>query len=312
MSLNYNSSSDHYKQLLTKFIDHYQKEMEIIQDDKLLDELKLLQALVSTNDSSSLPTYNSPYEAKTKSEKSSHDLSDPRHTDEYLHKIKQKIEKLQIPDPKSLPESSNIVELCFLMDCTGSMSSFISMCRRKMNEIVDIITRDNPSTVIRIAFVGYRDHRDAPVKTLHFCTDVNKIKSHIGTINAEGGNDIPEDICGGLLNAINLEWKSRKRLVILIADAPCHGKMYHNVQSDDYEAGDPNGLIPEVLLSQLAYINIPFFFAKISETTDKMTALWKNHLRDTNPDFPLTIFSIQSDDDFVANITDAIASVIFS
>jgi len=55
-----------------------------------------------------------------------------------------------------------------------------------------------------------------------------------------------------------------------------------------------------------------FFFAKINKQTDKMTTLWENHMREYNPDFPLTLFSIQNDVDFVANITDAIATVIFS
>jgi len=197
------------------------------------------------------------------------------------------------------------------MDCTGSMGSYISMCQRKINQIVDIITRDNPNTVIRIAFVGYRDHRDSPVQTLHFCSDVNTTKQHISGVQAAGGDDAPEDVAGGLNSAINLEWKCSKRLLILIADAPCHGNMYHPF-SDNYPQGDPNGLIPEVLLTLLANKNINIFFARINDQTDKMTTLWKNHLREYNPDFPLTIFSIQNEEDFVANITDAIASVILA
>jgi len=227
-------------------------------------------------------------------------------------KIQLDSEILQSSNQKPLTEASNIVELCFLMDCTGSMGSYISMCQNKINEIVDIITRDNPSTVIRIAFVGYRDHSDAPVKTLPFCTEVNTVKSYISReLKADGGGDIPEDICGGLLNAINLEWNCKNRLLILITDAPCHGNMYHSC-SDTYPSGDPSGLIPEVLLSQLANKKINIFFAKIKNDTDKMTTLWENHLREYNPVFPLTIFSIQNDVDFVANITDAIATVIFS
>jgi len=112
------------------------------------------------------------------------------------------------------------------------------------------------------------------------------------------------------LKAINLEWTTRSRLLILIADAPCHGDMYHQ-EDDDYPKGDPNGLIPEILLSQAAEKNIHLFFARIKPMTDKMIALWKKHMQEYYSSFPLNVFSIVDDNYFFSNITDAIATVTF-
>jgi len=98
--------------------------------------------------------------------------------------------------------------------------------------------------------------------------------------------------------------------MIIIADAPCHGTMYHN-EKDNYPTGDPGGLIPEVLLSQAAAKNIHVFFAKIKPMTDKMTSLWTDHMRKNHPSFPFNVFSIDSDVDFVVNITDAILSTAY-
>jgi len=195
------------------------------------------------------------------------------------------------------------------MDCTGSMGSYIRMCQEKINLIVDIIIKDNPNTNIKIAFVGYRDHKDSPVKPLSFTSNVTDVKLFISQVSAQGGNDIPEDVCGGFRTAINLSWKSSHRLMILITDAPCHGDMYHTV-SDDYPKGDPNGLIPEVLLTEAVNKNIEVFFARINHSTDKMTTLWQKHLRQGGNS--LTVFSLANDNDFIANITDAITTVLMT
>lgn len=40
-----------------------------------------------------------------------------------------------------------------------------------------------------------------------------------------------------------MQWQARARYAILVADAPCHGKKYHEDSIDDeYPKGDPNGI----------------------------------------------------------------------
>lgn len=64
------------------------------------------------------------------------------------------------------------------------------------------------------------------------------------------GGDVPEDIAGGLSRAVDLSWKSPIRLCILIADAPCHGSIYHACR-DNYPGGCPKKLDPRKLLCTL-------------------------------------------------------------
>ena len=49
------------------------------------------------------------------------------------------------------------VDLAFLLDCTGSMSSYISAAKNSMKDIVTRVKRTNAGLNLRIAVVGYRD-----------------------------------------------------------------------------------------------------------------------------------------------------------
>jgi len=302
-----------YVEILNIFIEHYKKEVEIIQDNRLLEELQLLEGLRG-NDVPRIFPPSTPYRIgqvpPPAVAKSNITTSDYNHTHQYLSKIEAGLQKISTTK-EPLPEPSNTVEVCFLMDCTGSMGSYIKMCQEKITQIVDIICSDNPNTSILISFVGYREHKDHSPSVLSFNADVSSVKSFISTVKPLGGKDIPEDVCGGLNLAINLDWKTRHRLLILIADAPCHGKMYHS-EGDDYPDGDPLGFIPEVQLSQATNKNIHIFFARLKKETDQMTSLWEKHMRNYDSAFPLTIFSIADDSDFIANITDAITTILMS
>jgi len=292
--------SDHYKGILTTFLDYFKKEVEIIGDSNLLQEIAIIEDILE------LKYINNPVPQPVKA---STNLTKYQHTPEYELKIKSRTFLLE--QEPIVSEKSDTVELCFIMDVTGSMGAYIAMCQQKVAEIVDIVTKDHPQTKIKLAFVAYRDHKDPQQsKVIPFTTKVETLKIEINSIKAGGGQDIPEDICGGLRDALQLKWETPRRLMIIIADAPCHGKMYHDEQ-DNYPTGDPDGLIPEVLLSQAAAKNIHSFFAQIHSRTDKMTSLWTRHMRENHPAYPFSVFSLASDQDFVSNITDAIMTTAF-
>jgi len=294
--------SDHYKKLLLTFLDYFKKEVEIIGDSNLLQEIEIIEDILELKLLPTSALHQVPQQTSTSIAKYNHTQNYQRTIDKALSNIDQQ---------PLLEDQSDTVELCFIMDATGSMGSYIAMCQQKVGEIVDIVTNDNPQTTIKIAFVAYWDHTDKEkVRVYPFTTDVSLLKKNISLVKANGGGDIPEDICGGLKAAVGLDWKTRRRLMIIIADAPCHGTMYHN-EKDNYPTGDPGGLIPEVLLSQAAAKNIHVFFAKIKPMTDKMTSLWTDHMRKNHPSFPFNVFSIDSDVDFVVNITDAILSTAY-
>ena len=49
------------------------------------------------------------------------------------------------------------LELMFIMDCTGSMSSWIKKCQDEIIRIVQFIKDDNDNCEVKVSFVGYRD-----------------------------------------------------------------------------------------------------------------------------------------------------------
>ncbi|GFH20633.1 alpha-protein kinase vwkA [Haematococcus lacustris] len=63
-------------------------------------------------------------------------------------------------DIKTMLIKSFQLDLVFLIDVTASMEPSISMVRDKVNSIVQGIKGMHPRTVMRLAFVGYRDYHD--------------------------------------------------------------------------------------------------------------------------------------------------------
>jgi len=98
-------------------------------------------------------------------------------------------------------------------------------------------------------------------------------------------------------------------MVILVADAPCHGEVFHD-EDDQYPSGDPNGLEPEVLLSEMVELGINLFFSEICKKTKKMVGIWKRHFEKNKKGVEMKTFEITKSEDFLPSIADAIASVI--
>ncbi len=125
-------------------------------------------------------------------------------------------------------ELAREVDLCFLVDVTGSMSPYIAGVRDSINDIVDDLLNsslsENAVEDLRIAFVGYRDFGDGEKQfTLFPFTDnVADFRDFVAATQASGGANVPEDVCGGLDESLKLEWGSpaRTRLIFHIADAP--------------------------------------------------------------------------------------------
>jgi len=127
----------------------------------------------------------------------------------------------------------------------------------------------------RVAFVGYRDFCDGPAQTHGFTERVEDVVQFIDRQHAHGGGDAAEDIAGGLADALALDWVSQTRTLVLIADAPCHGKQYQprSHASDDYPEGDPTGLCMTTLLQTCRTSGIDFTFVQLTSETDTMQRL---------------------------------------
>jgi len=218
-----------------------------------------------------------------------------------LKETEEKCKNISQDDLNSSMEAENArrqrylygIDIGFLLDCTGSMCSWIKTAGNHIAKVMDIAPSKFPNATTRIAFVGYRDHCDGDLRQVKYdfveVSEVENLKNQILSLPATGGGDAPEDIAGGLKNVTELSWRSSTRLVIHIADAPCHGTKYHDCSDDSLPGGDKYGLVPEDLLGKLCSKRVDYYFIRINSSTDKMIPIFKevynrsgSHFREFN------------------------------
>jgi hypothetical protein len=211
---------------------------------------------------------------------------------------------------QQLRAKRNGVDVCILMDCTGSMASWIEQAKTKVSDITRrVVELNGHKTKVRVAFVGYRDIGDegqpaGRFEIQPFVESAAQVEAFVSRVQATGGDDAPEDIAGALAKAKDLDWFADARLIIHFGDAPCHGTKYHNFH-DNYPQGDPTGLVPEVLLKELEQMNVQYFFGKINSSTDKMLSIFQRTCDE------ITILELGSDTSlFVPKVVDSISTSI--
>ena len=178
--------------------------------------------------------------------------------------------------PGSLFKTACSTDLMFLIDTTGSMSSYIKAAKNQVRSIVDDIkVAFLHEADVRVGIVGYKDHGDDPnIEFLDFTPDVDKVHFFLSNLEADGGGDAPEDVLGGLQQALNASWKHQTRCIIHIADAPPHGTALHDMgpDADDYPGAgsEPHGLTHGPLLQRMVSLKINYALLRITPATDKM------------------------------------------
>eukprot|EP00761_Pharyngomonas_kirbyi_P010850 gb/GECH01010873.1/.p1 GENE.gb/GECH01010873.1/~~gb/GECH01010873.1/.p1 ORF type:complete len:759 (+),score=129.85 gb/GECH01010873.1/:1-2277(+) len=221
---------------------------------------------------------------------------------------------------RAMMESSSKIsmDICFAMDCTGSMGLWIEAGKEKITKLVQSIEsmiKDRFSdyeTNIRVSFVGYRDHNDTNrIQKMPFTEDTDGVCRFVGTMDATGGGDAPEDITGAYQEALELPWEAEHRFLVHIADAPCHGTKYHDLgrSCDNNADGCPENLKPEDQLEVMKSKNINLLFTKITEHTDKMIDVFSKVYNDSK--FNLEILDLTSEDTslFIPKISSAITKM---
>ena len=81
----------------------------------------------------------------------------------------------------------------------------------------------------------------------------------------------------GLKLATQMRWKAPNRLLFVIADAPCHGRAYHDESmKDNYPDGKPGfDNDPTVFIRELQRKKVQVVFLQIKKSTDKMVGILK-------------------------------------
>jgi hypothetical protein len=157
------------------------------------------------------------------------------------------------------------------------MWGHINAAKEQVKTIVDDIkiTFLNEAEV-RIAVVGYKDHDDGHhIQFLDFTPSADQVYSFLEGLTASGGGDLPEDVLGGIHQALNLTWKQQTRCIVHIADAPPHGRTLQNEPPGFWDSfpvagSEPHGYTYEPLLKQMVALNINYALLRINNTTDRM------------------------------------------
>ena len=184
---------------------------------------------------------------------------------------------------KKIFKDTNL-DLMFIMDLTGSMSIWLDEAKKSIKTIIEEITENNPGSKIRVSFVGYRDFNMSDeirkYNSKEFTENIKEMNDFISTLGCFGGGDIPEDIVGALKHALNMKWESEAKYVILVCDAPCHGKQYHNISYDRFSDGDPDGTTLEFIMEKFRQKGITFYCLEIDSSTEKMFSIMQKVYND--------------------------------
>jgi Mg-chelatase subunit ChlD len=119
------------------------------------------------------------------------------------------------------------IEVCFVLDTTGSMGGLIDGAKRKIWSIANQVVAAKPTPLVRFGLVAYRDRGDEYVTRLTPLTDdLDAVYADLQKLVASGGGDGPESVSQALHEAVNrIEWsrdRSVLKIIYLVGDAPPH------------------------------------------------------------------------------------------
>lgn len=117
------------------------------------------------------------------------------------------------------------IEVCFVLDTTGSMGGLIKGAKTKIWSIVEDMQEAKPKPEIKMGLVAYRDRGDKYVtKVFGLSDDLDAQYDELLKFEAGGGGDTPESVNQGLHEAVTqMNWSEDKktyRVVFLVGDAP--------------------------------------------------------------------------------------------
>jgi hypothetical protein len=117
------------------------------------------------------------------------------------------------------------VEVCFVLDTTGSMGGLLQAAKDKIWFIANEIVAAPSKPKVRFCLLAFRDREDAYVtRRTDLTADMDGIYKELLGFSADGGGDTPEAVNQALLEAVEKPgWSTRAdvlRLIFLVGDAP--------------------------------------------------------------------------------------------
>lgn len=119
------------------------------------------------------------------------------------------------------------IQIVFALDATGSMSGLIGAAKEKIWSVAGSLAQADPSPVIEMGLLFYRDRGDAFVtKQVALSADMDKVYEQLMQIVADGGGDEPESVNQALHESVNqFSWDPATRVyktIFLVGDCPPH------------------------------------------------------------------------------------------
>lgn len=186
------------------------------------------------------------------------------------------------PSTRGIFKNTCSTDLLFLIDTTYSMNPYIDAAK---NQVISIMNDINAAFLnkaeVRMAVVGYKDHDDNPhIQCLDFTSHSSQVCSFLKTLVASGGGDEPEDVLGGLKQALKASWKLPTRCIIHITDAPPHGRTLNDLDGDGdrfpQPGSEPHHLTHDAVLKGLIEKSINYALLRINNSTDRMAYTFFN------------------------------------
>jgi Mg-chelatase subunit ChlD len=125
------------------------------------------------------------------------------------------------------PAKKPRIEVCFVLDTTGSMGGLIEGAKQKIWSIANQMVSAKPTPELKLALIGYRDRSDEYVTRLHDLTDdIDAVYEKLRAFKAGGGGDTPESVNQALHECVEkISWSQDRdvlKIVFLVGDAPPH------------------------------------------------------------------------------------------
>ncbi|CAD8067314.1 unnamed protein product [Paramecium sonneborni] len=163
---------------------------------------------------------------------------------------------------QQIQKSHGIIEICFLVDITGSMDPYKEQARQCIKGSIEQIKKYTQKET-RWSVVGYQDFSELKTlggkyKELQFTDNLNNVEKFLDQLVCQGGGDAAEDIRGGIKQMVQLEWIKQFKLAILICDAPTHGQRYNGGVSDRYPKEDIEDAINLLIEKNIFLLAIQF------------------------------------------------------
>ena len=179
--------------------------------------------------------------------------------------------------------SDEEIFVALVFDFTASMQPHMNAAADAAIGVLTRLKKANPNTNLYAALVGYTDidpfKLDPPKYTiLDFTSDISRVHSVLKSAQANGGDDIAENMAGALHEVGKLSWPTETgphmtQKVVIIADAPPHGKKYHTPDvTDNFPRGCPFGFDPNSQIEKFASKDIDVIVFRVGQPRilDKM------------------------------------------